>query len=75
LRLLLTRLPFIPSNDLLFVGVGMAAAGLMDLSAPKVAAVLVTMTAVNQLQELVLVGLPWLFEQFQNRQRAVENES
>jgi hypothetical protein len=75
LRLLLTRLPFIPSKDLLFVGVGMAAAGLMDLSAPKVAAVLVTMTAVNQLQELVLVGLPWLFEQFQNRQRAVENES
>jgi hypothetical protein len=75
LRLLLTRLPLIPSKDLLFVGVGMAAAGLMDLSAPKVAAVLVTMTAVNQLQELVLVGLPWLFEQFQNRHCAVENES
>jgi hypothetical protein len=33
------------------------------------------MTAVNQLQELVLVGLPWLVEQFQNRQRAVENET
>jgi hypothetical protein len=45
------------------------------LSAPTVAAVLVTMTAVNQLQELVLVGLPWLFEQFQNRHCAVENES
>lgn len=74
LRLLLTRLPFIPNKDLLFVGVGMAAAGLMDLSAPKVAAVLVTMTAINQLQELVLVGLPWLFEQFQNRHSAVESE-
>jgi hypothetical protein len=75
LRLLLTRLPLIPGKDLLFVGVGMAAAGLMDLSTPKVAAVLVTMMAVIQLQELVLVGLPWLFEQFQNRHCAVENES
>jgi hypothetical protein len=75
LRLLLTRLPFVPSKDLLFVGVGMAAAGLMNLSAPKVAAVLVTITAFTQLQELVLVGLPWFFEQFQNRHGTVESES
>jgi hypothetical protein len=75
LRLLLTRLPLVPSKDLLFVGVGMAAAGLMNLSAPKVAAVLVTITAFTQLQELVLVGLPWFFEQFQNRHGTVESES
>jgi hypothetical protein len=75
LRLLLTRLPLVPGKDLLFVGVGMAAAGLADLSAPKVAAVLVTMTAVHQLQELALVGLPWFFEQFQNRDGTVEGES
>jgi hypothetical protein len=53
----------------------MAAAGLMNLSAPKVAAVLVTITAFTQLQELVLVGLPWFFEQFQNRHGTVESES
>lgn len=75
LRLLLTRLPLVPSKDLLFVGVGMAAAGLMDLSAPKVAAVLVIMTAFNQFLELVLVGLPWLFELFQNRRSAGEAKS
>jgi hypothetical protein len=53
----------------------MAAAGLMDLSAPKVAAVLVIMTAFNQFLELVLVGLPWLFELFQNRRSAGEAKS
>ena len=65
LRLLVTRLPMMPSKDLLFVGIGIAAAGLMDVSAPKVASVLVITTAFNQLLEFVLVGLPWLFDQFQ----------
>ncbi len=45
LRLLLTRLPLVPSKDLLFVGLGIAAAGALDLSAPRVAAVLVLLTA------------------------------
>ena len=62
LRLLVTRLPLVPRKDLLFVGVGMAAAGLMALSAPRVAAVLVIMTGFDQALEFVLVGLPWLFE-------------
>jgi len=70
LRLLVTRLPMMPSKDLLFVGIGIAAAGLMDVSAPKVASVLVITTAFNQLLEFVLVGLPWLFDQFQLRRSA-----
>ena len=70
LRLLITRLPLVPNKELIFVGVGIAAAGLLDVSAPKVAAVLVLMTAVSLFQEFALVGLPWLYEQFQVRRRA-----
>ena len=72
LRLLITRLPFVPNKELVFVGVGIAAAGLLDVSAPKVAAVLVIMTAVSLLQEFALVGLPWFVEQFQIRHNADE---
>jgi hypothetical protein len=75
LRLLITRLPFVPNKELVFVGVGIAAAGLLDVSAPKVAAVLVLMTTVSLLQEFALVGLPWLFEQFQIRRGADQTAS
>jgi hypothetical protein len=70
LRAVVTRLPLVPNKDLLFVGVGVAAAGLLEVSAPKVAAVLVVMTLINLLQNLMLVGLPWLVEQFQLRKNA-----
>lgn len=70
LRLLLTRLPLVPSKDIVWVGVGMAAAGTMAVSAPKVAAVLVMMTAVGLVQDLIIVGLPWLVEQTNLRRRA-----
>ncbi len=63
-RLLLTRLPLVPNKDLLFVGLGLEAAGWMDVSAPAVAAVLVITTAFNQLMEFAVVGLPWLVDQF-----------
>jgi hypothetical protein len=63
LRLLVTRLPLIPSKDLVFVGVAMAAAGTMTVSAPKVAAVLVLMTVIERIEDLVVVGVPWLIEQ------------
>lgn len=69
LRLLITRLPLLPRKDLLFVGVGMAAAGMMSLSEPRIAAVLVIMTAFDQILEFVVVGLPWLFEQARGKQR------
>jgi hypothetical protein len=75
LRLLITRLPLIPGKDLIFVGIGIAAAGLMGLPAPRVASVLVIMTAFNQLLEFVLVGLPWLFDQSQLRQSADQASS
>ncbi len=70
LRLLVTRLPLVPNKELVFVGVGIAAAGLLDVSAPRAAAVLVIMTAFSLLQEFALVGLPWLIEQFQIRRSA-----
>ncbi len=70
LRLLVTRLPLVPNKELVFVGVGMAAAGMMDVSAPKTAAVLVLMTGVGLLQDFLLVGLPWLIEQIPFRRSA-----
>lgn len=70
LRLLVTRLPLVPNKDLVFVGVGIAAAGIMNVSAPKAAAVLVLMTAVGLIQDFVVVGLPWLLEQLPSRRKA-----
>jgi hypothetical protein len=69
LRMVVTRLPLIPNKDLLFVGVGIAAAGAVDASAPKVAAALVLLTAIGIVQTFAVVGLPWLWEQFQERRR------
>jgi hypothetical protein len=62
LHLLVTRLPLIPNKNLIFVGVGMAAVGMMKASAPNVAAVLVLITAIDLIQDMVVVGLPWLLE-------------
>jgi len=70
LRVLVTRLPLVPNKDLIFVGVGIAVAGALDVSAPNVAAVLVLMTALWQVQNLVFVGFPWFLERFQVRHRA-----
>jgi len=69
LRLLVTRLPLVPNKELVFVGVGVAAAGLMQVSAPKVAAVLVIMTVIDRLQDIVIVGIPWLLQQLPSRRR------
>jgi len=70
LRLLVTRLPFVPNKDLVFIGVGLVAAGVMDVSTPKVAAVLVLTAAIGLIQDFVLVGAPWLLSQFQLRRNA-----
>lgn len=67
LRLLVTRLPLIPNKEIVFIGVGVAAAGLMQVSAPGVAAVLVLMTAVDRIEDLVVVGIPWVLEKFRAR--------
>jgi hypothetical protein len=60
LRLLVSRLPFVPGKDLVFVGAGLAAAQLLDVSPPAVAAALMTMITGELLLNLGLVGLPWL---------------
>jgi hypothetical protein len=67
LRLVVTRLPILPNKDLIYVGVGIAAAGMMDLSAHKVAAVLIAITAFNQILHFGIVGLPWLIARFHLR--------
>jgi hypothetical protein len=70
LRLLFTRLPLVPNKDLVFVGVGIAAANFLNVSTPKAAAVLVPVMAVSLLQEFVLVGFPWLLEQLPFHRKA-----
>jgi hypothetical protein len=72
LRLLVTRLPLVPNKELVFVGVGVAAAGFMHISAPHVAAVLVLITVIDRCQDLLIVGLPWLLEQMSLRPRAAK---
>ncbi len=72
LRLLVTRLPLVPNKELVFVGVGVAAAGLMHISAPKVAAVLVLITVIDRCQDFLIVGLPWLLEQLPLRRSAAK---
>ncbi|MDR3528568.1 MAG: hypothetical protein P4L57_14960 [Rhizomicrobium sp.] len=72
LRLLVTRLPLVPNKELVFVGVGVAAAGFMHISAPHVAAVLVLITVIDRCQDLLIVGFPWLLEQMSLRPRAAK---
>jgi hypothetical protein len=62
LHLVVTRLPLIPRKDLLFVGLGVAAAGAMNANTSAVAAVLILLTATEQVLELAIVGVPWLLE-------------
>jgi hypothetical protein len=69
LRAVVTRLPLVPNKNLVFVGVGIAAAAAVNASAPRVAAALVLATAIGIVQNLVLVGLPWLFEERRERHR------
>lgn len=68
LHLVVTRLPLVPRKDLLFVGLGVAAAGAIDADSPAVAAVLILLTATEQVLELIIVGVPWLME---NRVRRI----
>ena len=47
LRLVVTRLPLVPNKDLIFVGAGIAAAGMTNLSVTPVATVLVILAAAD----------------------------
>lgn len=63
LRLLVTRLPLVPNKDLVFVGAGIAAAGMTRVSVTPVATVLVILAAADLILALSFAGLPWLLEQ------------
>ncbi|GBR04629.1 hypothetical protein AOE01nite_33020 [Acetobacter oeni] len=70
LRLIVTRLPLVPAKDILFVGLGLEAAGMMDLSRPKVAAVLIIMTVFQQVLDFVVVSFSWLITHLRAGRRA-----
>jgi len=63
LRLVVTRLPLLPNKDLVFVGAGIAAAGMAKVSVTPVATVLVILAAADLILALGFAGLPWLLEQ------------
>lgn len=63
LRLVVTRLPLVPNKDLVFVGAGIAAAGMAKVSVTPVATVLVILAAADLILALTFAGAPWLFEQ------------
>lgn len=60
-RLVFSRLP-LPSKSLLFANIAIATAGTLNLSAPRIAAVLVITALVQQLMAFVLVAVPWAHE-------------
>jgi len=62
LRLVVSRVPFLGNKDLVFLGTGFGLAAAIDLPQAGVAAVLLAAMAVDQLLNLVCVGLPLLVE-------------
>jgi hypothetical protein len=69
LRIIVSRLPVVPNKGLLFAGVAIAAAGYMNASTPRVTAVVIIMSAFEQLIGFVVVGVPWLMGRFGLRDR------
>ncbi len=57
LRLVITRLPLVPNKDLIFVGVGIAAAGLAKAAVTPVATVLVILAAADLVLAASVAGL------------------
>jgi hypothetical protein len=68
LRLVVTRLPLLPNKDLVFVGAGIAAAGMAKVSVTPVATVLVILAAADLILALGFAGLPWLLEQVHRKE-------
>jgi hypothetical protein len=60
LRLVVTRLPLVPNKDLIFVGAGIAAAGMANLSVTPVATVLVILAAADLVLAATVASLAWL---------------
>jgi hypothetical protein len=57
----------LPNKDLVFVGAGIAAAGMTKLSVTPVATVLVILAAADLILALSFAGLPWLLEQLRGK--------
>ncbi len=60
LRLVVTRLPLVPNKDLIFVGAGIAAAGLANVSVTPVATVLVILAAADLILAATVASVAWL---------------
>ncbi len=72
LRLIVTRLPLLPNKDLVFVGAGIAAAGLVHVAVTPVATVLVILAAADLILGCAVIGLPWALEHFVLRRKNEE---
>jgi hypothetical protein len=70
MRLIISRLPLVPNKDLVFVGAGIAAAGLMKVPVAPVATVLVILAAADLILGLQLVGMPWALDNFFSGRKA-----
>jgi hypothetical protein len=69
LRLVVTRLPLVPNKDLIFVGAGIAAAGLAKVSVTPVAMVLVILAAADLILAATVASLAWLVDARRERGR------
>jgi hypothetical protein len=67
LRLVVTRLPMVPNKDLIFVGAGIAAAGLTQVSVTPIATVLVILAAADLILAGSFAGLPWVLQQLRRQ--------
>jgi hypothetical protein len=62
LRLVVTRLPLVPNKDLIFVGAGIAAAGVTNVSVTPVATVLVILAAADLILAATVATFAWLLD-------------
>ena len=70
MRLVISRLPLVPNKDLVFVGAGIAAAGLLKMPVTPVATVLVILAAADLILGSLLGGLPWALDNFLSSRKA-----
>jgi hypothetical protein len=59
LRLVVTRLPLVPNKDLIFVGAGIATAGLARMAVTPVATVLVILAAADLILAAGVAAITW----------------
>jgi hypothetical protein len=62
LRLVVTRLPLVPNKDLIFVGAGMAAAGMANVAVTPVATVLVILAAADLVLAATVATFAWALD-------------